>query len=87
MEQELKNNMSAILSLIHNDLENAGLSIQAEDIGILIDHGESGIALEQICSHLEEKSISISGQVFDLIEICGNDMELPPSTWEHLTKP
>ncbi|RYZ57374.1 MAG: MafI family immunity protein [Proteobacteria bacterium] len=59
------------------------------DAEIMITHGESKIALENICSNIHEFDISISRKLFDSIKELGSILNLNPSDWqdiEHLVK-
>ena len=57
---------------------------QYDDVLDLLDHGEPGIALDLLCSHLYEDDIVVDDVVRWQIANAGNLMEMNPLLWERL---
>lgn len=51
----------------------------------IIEHDEWGIALETICSVLEQENIPVEKDIFNKIEEIGLYMEMDQSLWEHIS--
>ncbi len=60
------------------------LTEQYDDVVHLLDHGEPGIALDALCSHLYEDDIVIDEAVRRQIASAGNLMGMNPLLWERL---
>ena len=54
------------------------------DVRGLIEHGEPGVALENLCENLYEYSVPISQQELDELEALAKAMRMPDGTWECL---
>ena len=50
----------------------------------LIEHGEQGVALENICQNLYEFSVPISQHDLTEISLFAETMQMPESTWKFL---
>lgn len=57
-----------------------------KDICEFIEHEEWGIALETICSVIEQEDIPIEKDIFRKIEEVGIYMEMDKSLWEEIGK-
>ncbi|MDQ0271302.1 MafI family immunity protein [Cytobacillus purgationiresistens] len=57
-----------------------------KDILEFIEHEEWGIALETICSVIEQEDISVHKDIFSKIEETGIYMEMDKSVWEEISK-
>ena len=57
---------------------------QYDDVVHLLDHGEPGIALDLLCSHLYEDDIVVVDEVRWQIANAGNLMKMNPLLWESL---
>jgi hypothetical protein len=58
---------------------------QYDDVVDLLDHGEPGIALDLLCSHLYEDDIAVDDAVRWQIANAGKVMGMNPLLWERLT--
>jgi hypothetical protein len=76
--------LSEALSQARNMLHGAGLDEQVEEIQVRIDVGEYGIALERLCSHLDEINKPFPYQIYARINDAGTRMGMDSGTWEHL---
>ena len=56
------------------------------DIKELIEHGEPGVALENLCQNLYEFSVPITQSDLAALESLAKEMEMPDDTWELLTE-
>ena len=54
---------------------------ESGDVKGFIDHGEYGLALEDLCEILRETKTPISKKVLKLIETLGKKMDLEEETW------
>jgi len=50
----------------------------------LIEHGEPGVALENLCQNLYEFSVSISQEDLEEIKTLAQVMQMPDDTWDFL---
>lgn len=57
---------------------------QCDDVVHLLDHGEPGISLDTLCSHLYEEDVVIDHAARGLIAHAGNLMGKNPLLWERL---
>ena len=76
--------LSEVLSLVSQPLTAAGLGLQVEDIQVLLEAGEYGVALEQLCSHIDELKLPLSTRIYTLIERAGTLMGMNPTLWKPL---
>jgi hypothetical protein len=74
------------LAAVRQPLEDAGLAIQFEDMEVLLDAGEYGVALEQLCGHLVELQLPVESRVLGLIAEAGTGMQMAPDTWEGIRR-
>lgn len=58
-----------------------------EQIRELLQAGEPGIALENLCTQLYEHDGECSSQQYDEIERIGRSMGISPNRWEFLKSP
>lgn len=49
-------------------------------------HGEEGIALEDMCSYIDDNEIEISEQIFRKIEEAGRAMEMDSEQWSYVKR-
>ncbi|WP_042462545.1 MafI family immunity protein [Neobacillus dielmonensis] len=78
---ELNNLLKEIIKNITN------LPLKDEkDILEFIEHEEWGIALETICSVIEQEYIPVDKDIFSKIEEAGLYMEMDKSLWEEISK-
>jgi hypothetical protein len=78
---ELDNLLKEIVKYITN------LSLKDEkDILEFIEHDEWGIALETICSVIEQEDIPVDQNIYSKIEEAGLYMEMDKSLWEEISK-
>ncbi len=49
-----------------------------------LDHNEYGVALEQLCSAIEQERIKIAYNDYLLIKQMGEQMEMDKSLWERI---
>lgn len=78
---QLKN----ILKEIVNNITNFPPKDE-KDIREFIEHEEWGIALETICSVIEQEDILIEKDIFRKIEEAGIHMEMDKTLWEEIGK-
>lgn len=57
---------------------------QLQDMCELIQAGERGVALENLCTQRQEFDIAITEEIFAKIRRIGNAMEINASYWEQL---
>jgi len=50
------------------------------------EHGEWGVAFENLCVQLQELQVSISQDEYQIIEDIGKRMALPETLWRHLKR-
>ena len=55
-----------------------------DDVKNLIDHGEWGVALENMCVQLFEYDLAVSSTELSEIKTLTERMGLPPTTWSFL---
>lgn len=67
-----------------NEIYNIPQLCKDEILEYIIQHGEYGIALEDLCSVIEQERISLSRAIYDKIIALGVEMELDPSLWNRL---
>ena len=85
----IENALLEAVDLAKAALAKAGLEVQADDIQVLIEAGEYGVALEQLVSHLDQINRHFSPRIYELIEQAGKLMKMDSRTWEvvrHLAK-
>jgi len=83
MELKLVNNNDLIISLT-DLLEFISPFLdkpQCAHIKECLYHGEESIAFEDMCSYIDDNDITISEQIFNIIETTGKSMEIDPTTW------
>ncbi|WP_460754515.1 MafI family immunity protein [Myceligenerans cantabricum] len=57
---------------------------QCEDVFHLVDHGEPGLALDALCTHLYEFDVVVDDETRRLIAQAGRLMGMNPLLWESL---
>lgn len=76
-----------IKSMLLEALEKTRIHISAERadcIEELLEHGEPGIALENLCSNLHDEYIHVSREVYNLLSKSGNAMNISSVYWERI---
>ncbi|WP_047982129.1 MafI family immunity protein [Ornithinibacillus contaminans] len=77
--------LSNLLKEIVKNINNLPLKDE-KDILEFIEHEEWGIALETICSVIEQEDIPVDEDIFSKIEVAGLYMEMDKSLWEEISK-
>lgn len=57
---------------------------EMKEVQEFIDVGEYGVALETLCSIIDEENKVISKEVYDLIAQLGTSMEMGTESWEFI---
>jgi hypothetical protein len=82
--QVVKEKLTEALDLVAESLVAAGYPERVKDSSELIDMGEPAIALENICSNLDELECSIPIKAYDLFAEVGVYLKVNSSYWEIL---
>jgi len=77
--------LNKLLKEIVKNITNLPLKDE-KDILEFIEHEEWGIALETICSVIEQEDIPVDKDIFSKIEEAGLYMEMDKSLWEEISK-
>ncbi|AEH46537.1 MafI family immunity protein [Parageobacillus thermoglucosidasius] len=78
-------NLNILLKEIVRNITNLPLKDE-KDILEFIEHEEWGLALETICSVIEQEDITIDKDIFSKIKEAGIYMEMDKSLWEGISK-
>jgi hypothetical protein len=82
--QVVKEKLTEALDLVAELLVAAGYPERVKDLSELIDVGEFAIALENICSNLDDFECSIPIKAYNLLTEAGVYLKVNSSYWEIL---
>jgi hypothetical protein len=85
----IEDNLAEALALVSEPLVRSGFQREAQDVREYVDVKEYGLALEELCSLLEQSGLPVPENAYRLLEAAGSAMlsnggDLDPRTWESL---